>query len=181
MLFYDIELAEKPNWKNLGAAKMAVGVTYCDGQFELFYSKEEMAKAIQNPMVTPAGFNSHSFDDKVLGAKINGFDIYADLVRKTGIPYVTSLDSLCKTTLGEGKEGISGKEVPALWQAGEREKVIEYCKRDCKMLADVFDFGVKYGYVLIPPNKNQEVFGGMVLKINTEDWRNCDGRISKGD
>lgn len=176
MIFFDVELAKAPDWKLLSEAEMAVGVAYSYGHYEVFYSKEEMVCYLQEAKMV-VGFNSWKFDDKVIGFR-SGFDVYHDLVNKTGIPYVTSLNNLCQTTLGEGKEaGFSGKEVPVQWQAGNRDKVIEYCKRDCKMLADVVAFGIRYGYVLVPPNKNQSVFGNMVLKIDTRDWREIDARV----
>ncbi|MFW5895537.1 MAG: ribonuclease H-like domain-containing protein [archaeon] len=140
-----------------------------------------------NFMDMVVGYNNKSFDDNLIceftgkdqGFLINNFDIQEYLDNKTGIKYCTGLDSLARYTLNEGKpEDMDGAKAPKLWQKYKQNnnhkaliKLNNYCLKDCFLTSDVFVFGLKYGYVLIRPNKNEELFGNMALKINV-DWKN---------
>ncbi len=191
--FYDLELSNNPTeigWNNHKKMDFACGCTHVakyqcvDSVWEakeierfVFLNLNEFASHL-NKQDLVVGFNSIHFDDRVITAHAGGeqdfllkrFDIYDDLVARTKIKYITSLEKLAQTTVGQGKtDGISGKDAPQMWQEGKQKEVIAYCQQDCKILFEIFNFGVKYGYVLIPPNKNAELFGNLVLKINV-DW-----------
>lgn len=191
--FYDTEIGTDPKlvgWHNhkdmefacgclhratYGATKEGWQLEYDDSHSHLI--AKDYAGAL-NEYDLVVGFNNFTFDDKLITAHagkdqdflLKRFDVYDDLVTRTDIKFVTSLEKLAQTTIGEGKtEGVSGALVPQMWKDGKRNEVIEYCKRDCKVLFDIFEFARKYGYVLLQPNKNQDLFGNMVLKIPV-DW-----------
>ena len=191
--FYDLEIGTDPKvvgWNNHKNMEFACGCVHVavysaeEGEWRLttevshaYLDVDQFAQKL-NSCDLVVGFNNIAFDDRLITAHagkdqdflIKRFDIYDDLVARTGIKFVTGLDELAKTTIGEGKaEGISGELVPKMWQEGKRDEVVAYCKQDCKVLFDIFEFAKKYNYVLLQPNKNQDLFGNMVLKIPV-DW-----------
>jgi hypothetical protein len=192
--FYDTEVGTDPKkvgWKNHKAMEFACGcihsVTYVkDGEnwipeqekSHCHLLAEEFALALNRHDLV-VGFNNIGFDDLLITAHagknqeflFKRFDMFDDLVARTGIKYVTSLERLVRTTIGEGKtEGVSGENIPQMWQEGKTDEVIEYCRRDCEVLFLLFEFARKYDYVLLEPNKNPDLFGNMVLKIPV-DWK----------
>ena len=187
--FYDLEIGTDPKvvgWNNHKNMKFACGCVHVavysaeEGEWRLttevshaYLDVDQFAQKL-NSCDLVVGFNNIAFDDKLITAHagkdqdflIKRFDMYDDLVARTGIKFVTGLNELAKTTIGEGKtEGISGE-------------VVAYCKQDCKVLFDIFEFAKKYNYVLLQPNKNQDLFGNMVLKIPV-DWARVFPEISE--
>lgn len=57
------------------------------------------------------------------------------------------LDSLCKHTLGKGKEIMDSADAPVAWKEGRHAEVIKYCIADCKLNYDLFLHGRNEGFV----------------------------------
>ena len=57
------------------------------------------------------------------------------------------LDSLCKHTLGKGKEIMHSADAPVAWKEGRHAEVIKYCIADCKLNHDLFLHGRNEGFV----------------------------------
>ena len=57
------------------------------------------------------------------------------------------LDSLCKHTLGVGKEIMESADAPVAWREGRELDVMKYCIADCKLNYDLFQHGRKEGFV----------------------------------
>jgi DEAD/DEAH box helicase domain-containing protein len=67
------------------------------------------------------------------------------------------LDSLCKHTLGKGKEIMDSADAPVAWREGRYAEVIKYCIADCKLNYDLFLHGRNEGFV---KSRNEET--GMI-------------------
>lgn len=189
---------EKVGWNNYKEMGLSVGcvvekeITKKDDKIfvnsttsQTFVDDAEGLADKLNEMDLVVGYNNNNFDDNLIcefaGGDheflINNFDIQKDLDTRTGIRYCTSLDSLARYTINKSKtDGMDGSQAPKLWQDyaqkndGEAlEKLKGYCMDDTKLTADVFLFGLKYGYVLIRPNKNESLFGNMALQVFT-NW-----------
>ncbi|MAK81789.1 hypothetical protein [Phenylobacterium sp.] len=57
------------------------------------------------------------------------------------------LDSLCKHTLGKGKEIMNSTDAPLAWKEGRHAEVIKYCIADCQLNYDLFLHGRNEGFV----------------------------------
>ncbi|MAA64959.1 MAG: hypothetical protein CL581_09325 [Alteromonadaceae bacterium] len=57
------------------------------------------------------------------------------------------LDSLCKHTLGKGKEIMTSTDAPLAWKEGRHAEVIKYCIADCQLNYDLFLHGRNEGFV----------------------------------
>jgi hypothetical protein len=112
-------------------------------QFRKFLALAQKADLI-------VGFNSLSFDDKLL--KANGisittdFDLLCEIREAVGMPrhYVKgvtrggyNLNNLARTNLGVVKTG-TGELAPMLWQDGFCQQVIDYCLNDVKLLKQLY-------------------------------------------
>ena len=197
--FFDTEVKKNPHnvgWDNYKALGVSVGCIL-EKEFknnEVVDTKEYTfvdlpCKLVEklNTFDLVVGFNNDTFDNNLLcefsgGDQeflINSFDIMKYLDNTTGLKHCTSLESIAGYTINESKtEGMDGSKAPELWQKYEQnnnEKALKklkgYCMDDCKLTAKIFIFGIKYGYVLIRPNINEELFGNLVLKIPVS-WKN---------
>lgn len=100
------------------------------------------------------GFNSIGFDVPVLTPyappsfpKLKHFDILQHVRESQGKR--VSLDSLARGTLGTQKTD-SGENAILYWQKGDKEsleKLRKYCEMDVLITRDLYDFGVKFGYL----------------------------------
>ena len=57
------------------------------------------------------------------------------------------LDSLCKHTLGKGKEIMDSADAPVAWKEGRELDVMKYCIADCQLNYDLFLHGRNEGFV----------------------------------
>ena len=113
------------------------------------------------------GFNSRSFDDKLLAAHgLEGTATHYDLLEQIRIAagfkahfqsvprgYSYKLDALAKAN-GMAKTE-NGAMAPVLWQQGERDRVREYCKVDVEITAAILDLGL--AGELIDPNTSNKL------------------------
>lgn len=100
------------------------------------------------------GFNSEKFDVPALQpyapfrlTKLPHFDIMLKV--KESIGKRISLDSLAKETLGQEKTDI-GVQAVYYWQEGSKKslkKLQKYCEGDVLITLDLYDFGLKNGYL----------------------------------
>jgi hypothetical protein len=97
------------------------------------------------------GFNTKAFDDKLLAAHgyrvETTYDLLAEVRLASGQPasFVPgrtragyTLDALARANGASGKTG-SGKLAPVLWQRGERQQVISYCRADVALTRHLFE------------------------------------------
>lgn len=135
------------------------------------YSEEELPSLW--PIIEAAdvliGFNSDSFDIPLLNAYYPG-----DLTRIRSIDLLTEvynmlgkrirLQSLAEATLGHGKSA-SGIQAVEWWQAGEYQKVRDYCLQDVKVTRELYDYARAHGKL-----KYTDFKGAKEVKIDTSAW-----------
>ncbi len=102
------------------------------------------------------GFNSLGFDVPAMSpylpeafSKLPHFDILAHV--KDSYGKRASLDSIAKATLGTSKID-SGENAIKYFEKGDGEslaKLKKYCEADVAITRDVYDFGIKNGYLKV--------------------------------
>ncbi|MCK9368786.1 ribonuclease H-like domain-containing protein [Candidatus Dojkabacteria bacterium] len=97
------------------------------------------------------GYNSISFDLPIignyLGAEINDLpqlDLMVALQKTIG--FRPKLDDVVSATLGRGKLG-KGTDAPKYWASGQLEELKTYCMEDVRLTKELYEFGLKNGYV----------------------------------
>ncbi|MDI6823991.1 MAG: ribonuclease H-like domain-containing protein [Bacillota bacterium] len=105
------------------------------------------------------GFNLLAFDYPVLapyaGGQLDGIptlDILRELETRLG--YRVSLASLAMATLGRGKTA-DGVQSVQWFREGRLDLVIEYCRADVQVTRELFEFGLRHGYLLFPDRTGQ--------------------------
>ena len=106
------------------------------------------------------GFNSRRFDNKVLGAygdvtKIDArtVDLLEDISAGCGRPNCVSLDRLAETLFGETKLLDDPTDAVRMWRTGraeDRDYVVRYCQQDVDLTFRAYEFGRRYGFVIVP-------------------------------
>lgn len=184
ILFYDCEIINNPNvhgWQNYKALGICAIGCYAnwlpkdrrlqcftvDGGFDGFQKLVNQADEI-------VGFNSLGFDDPLCQAHgihiETTFDLMVEVRRAAGEPLSGrctpgyNLGQLAKVNLGRDKTG-HGAKVPVLWQAGEKQQVIDYCLNDVHLLVDLYQRRTR----LIDPVR----YGDVVLHCDPSltNWR----------
>lgn len=115
------------------------------------------------------GFNSDSFDIPILNSyypgdltKIRSLDLLVEVQKMLGRR--VRLQSLAEATLGASKSA-SGMKAVEWWQAGEYQKVRDYCLQDVKVTRDLYDYAREHGKLKYKDlKKNRE------LKLDTSTW-----------
>ncbi len=125
------------------------------GKIQSFWEKDfENLWPIFSEAERIIGFNTLKFDLPALQpyapfklSKLNHFDIMQQVKEALGIRI--SLDALAKETLGREKIDI-GVQAVYYWQQGGKEnlkKLQRYCEDDVLITRDLYDFGLKNGYL----------------------------------
>ncbi len=101
------------------------------------------------------GFNTVNFDIPVLKPyapsdfpKFSHFDIYQK-IKEVNDGRAASLNAIAKDTLERGKID-SGANAVNYWQKGDPESLAllkKYCEADVLLTRDIYDFGLKQGYL----------------------------------
>lgn len=98
------------------------------------------------------GYNSIGFDMPVLNnyyagdlLKLPQLDILKEIEKSLG--YRIKLDDVAAATIGTRKSS-HGLQAVAWWKEGKIAEIKEYCQQDVKVTKEVYEFGVKNGYVL---------------------------------
>lgn len=97
------------------------------------------------------GFNSQHFDLPTLQPYYSGdvfkfphLDILARFKDATG--HRVKLDIIARETLGVGKSG-DGLDAIKYYETGQLDKLKEYCLQDVAVTRDVYDHGLRKGFV----------------------------------
>ncbi len=98
------------------------------------------------------GYNSIGFDMPVLNnyyagdlLKLPQLDILQHIEKSLG--YRIKLDDVAAATIGTRKSA-HGLQAVAWWKEGKIQEIREYCLQDVKVTKEVYEFGLKNGYVL---------------------------------
>jgi len=101
---------------------------------------------------TIIGYNSVGFDIPILNKYYAGdllqipqLDML-DIIRQS-LGFRIKLDDVASATVGT-KKSAHGLQAVAWWKEGKIQEIIDYCMQDVKVTRDVFDFGVKNGFIL---------------------------------
>lgn len=98
------------------------------------------------------GYNSIGFDMPVLNnyylgdlLKLPQLDILKQIEMSLG--YRIKLDDVAAATIGTRKSS-HGLQAVAWWKEGKIDEIREYCLQDVKVTKEVYEFGLKNGFVL---------------------------------
>ena len=175
LAFYDIEIANDPilvKWDPRKLLFAVGGIVDSEGYEHTFEDVDEYIEKL-NSYDYCIGFNNNRFDNAVitnnswkdLGFALNSLDMLEMIEKSTNSKFIVALNELSLATISEGKtEGMTGDKAPQLWADGHKGLVKEYCLQDCRLVKKLWEFGEKYGYVLIPPNKTG-MCGSLYLKV----------------
>ncbi len=115
------------------------------------------------------GYNSDSFDIPLLNryypgdlTSIRSLDLLVEVQQVLGRRI--RLQSIAEATLGRGKGG-DGAQAVIWWQAGEKEKVREYCVEDVRITKEIYDYALTHGIL-----KYKDLREKRDMKINTSNW-----------
>ncbi|NIQ37066.1 MAG: DEAD/DEAH box helicase [Proteobacteria bacterium] len=155
---------EVGGWGNVHLMKLAVAVLYNQRsqRFEVF--TEDHVEALIDRLQTfdlLVGFNIKRFDYRVLAAytpfrldRLPTFDILQDIRGRLG--FRLSLDHLTEQTLGKSKTA-DGVQAVKWFREGNLEAVVKYCRADVTMTRELFEFGVKKGYLIYQTRQRRAV------------------------
>ena len=76
------------------------------------------------------------------------------------------LNGIAETTLGISKSG-HGLDAIAWWNAGEIQKIIDYCIQDVKVTKDVYDYAFQYGELKYMDRATKKE---VTAKLDTSKW-----------
>jgi DEAD/DEAH box helicase domain-containing protein len=146
---------EVGGWDRADRMGLAVAVTQDleTGEFAVY--TEERVDALLTALGAARqiiGFNIRRFDFAVLRGYqaldyegLPALDLLEEVHASLG--FRLSLSHLGQATLGAAKLA-DGLQSLAWWRAGERDKVIEYCKADVELTRRLYMFGREHGYLL---------------------------------
>jgi DEAD/DEAH box helicase domain-containing protein len=69
-----------------------------------------------------------------------------DKIRQS-LGFRIKLDDVASATIG-AKKSAHGLQAVAWWKEGKVQEIIDYCTQDVKVTKEVFEFGLKEGYIL---------------------------------
>lgn len=105
------------------------------------------------------GYNSIGFDMPVLNnyytgdlLKLPQLDILREIEKELG--HRIKLDDVAKATLGTQKSG-HGLQAVKWWKEGKIDEIREYCLQDVKVTKDVYEFGIKNGFICFDNRMNE--------------------------
>jgi DEAD/DEAH box helicase domain-containing protein len=105
------------------------------------------------------GYNSIGFDMPVLNNSYAGdllilsqLDILQKIEQELG--YRIKLDDVAKATLGTQKSA-HGLQAVAWWKEGKINEIREYCLQDVKVTKEVYEFGLKNGFILFDTKRGE--------------------------
>lgn len=186
MLIYDIEIMKAIPDRN---GQRLPGIEYCNGwgdhtnmgvsvicaydydtgRYRVF-CKDSLAEfaSLARASTPIVGFNSVSFDDKVLAANglvvTTGYDLLVELWKAAGLAPTWGgsshagfgLDAVSKANGFSGKTG-NGALAPVQWQRGEVGQVIDYCLEDVRQTKQVLDRVLSRGWLFDPRNSGSRL------------------------
>jgi DEAD/DEAH box helicase domain-containing protein len=159
VLILDVETQrsaeEVGGWEHADRMGLAVAVTQDLETCEVQVYTEDRVESLLEELSRAAlviGFNIRRFDFSVLRgyrAMDYGALPVLDLLEEihAALGFRLSLNHLAQETLGVPKLG-DGLQSLAWWKAGERDRVIDYCKTDVELTRRLYEFGREHGYLL---------------------------------
>ena len=114
-------------------------------------------------------FNGERFDNQVLigalGLPTLRLHRSVDLLRlvlsaKGGVRYpegTWKLDSICRRTIGTGKDLTDGAFAPLKWKQGRLGELFTYNLKDVWLTRELFRFVERYGFIIGPDERKLEV------------------------
>ena len=173
-LVFDIETtrANPAPMRNINELEIALVGAYDSGTNAYSsYLKDELSRLW--PLLERTdlliGYNSDHFDIPLLNryypgdlTTIPSLDLLAEVYKALGRRL--RLESLAQATLGRGKKGDGLKAIE--WrQAGEVEKVRDYCLEDVRLTKELFDYAREHKLL-----KYKDLQKVHELKIDTSTW-----------
>ena len=79
-------------------------------------------------------------------------DILREIEKELG--HRIKLDDVAKATLGTQKSG-HGLQAVTWWKQGKIDEIREYCLQDVKVTLEVYEFGLKNGYILFDNRRGE--------------------------
>lgn len=164
IVYFDLETQRSFRDVNNNKSKMGVSiaVTYStkNGSY-MIYDEAHMKELIEELSKADlvVGFNHISFDYAVLQAyaifdlleSTHNIDMLVDVEKTLG--HRLKLDSIASASLGTGKTA-DGLDALRWWQEHKKTgsndpimKIAEYCAYDVKCTKEVYEYGVKNGYI----------------------------------
>lgn len=142
------------------------------------YEEKDLQKFVkrlkQNPILI--GFNIKHFDLKVLKPyldfilnQIECVDLMDDVVKHLG--FRLSLDSIAYGTLNRNKSAQGIKAID-WFKSGQIDKIKEYCLEDVKITKEIYEFGLKNGYIKAFSRNNLDI-----IKIPVSFGRATEGAL----
>jgi DEAD/DEAH box helicase domain-containing protein len=159
LVFFDLEsqnlFQDVGGRTGIEKLRMSCGVTFSTARndFAVYWEKDTFALIDELKAADLViGFNLIGFDYQVLRpyaprfnfASLHTLDLLQDIHRTLG--FRLSLDALAEATLGTAKSA-SGLQAVEWFRAGERDKLVEYCKIDVDITRRVYEFGRNHGFV----------------------------------
>lgn len=166
--YLDLEtqrLAEEVgSWANVHLMRLAVAVLYDQPRqrFDIFTEErvDELITRLQE-FALVVGFNVRRFDYRVLGAytpfdlqKLPTFDLLEDIHGRLG--FRLALGHLAEQTLGRAKQA-DGIQAVHWFREGNLEAVTNYCRDDVAITRELFEFGLRRGYLIYQNRQGQAV------------------------
>lgn len=162
------EVGGRGNTHKLGVT-VAVVYDYASATFKI-YEEHELGQ-LENLLLDASlviGFNHRKFDVPVLQpymsttlSQLPMFDLLESLQETLG--YRIGLDNVAQATLGCGKTG-HGLDAIEYYRTGRMEELKAYCQEDVRITRDVYEFGLKHGYIKIGSKDGRQT------KKLTVDW-----------
>jgi DEAD/DEAH box helicase domain-containing protein len=157
---FDLEIIHSPtapghSWGRPEALGLSVACTWTEADGFLDWFAEDagrlldyLAHGAHGPIVT---WNGAAFDYSVMDGAcrrprgstlrtLAGHSIDLMLIAQDALGHRVKLESAAMGTLGRGKTG-NGATAPILWAQGRRLEVIQYCRNDVQLTADLFRAG----------------------------------------
>ncbi|MCL6480713.1 MAG: ribonuclease H-like domain-containing protein [Firmicutes bacterium] len=142
-------------WERIPDFGLAVAVTW-DAIYGFREWYEEQAAALVSELAaTPRiiTFNGERFDLQVLSKYADVRPLYPkslDLLKELEklLGHRVRLESVARDTLGISKTG-SGTEAVRWWREGQRQKVVEYCRRDVELLRDLVAYARRHRHIVL--------------------------------
>ncbi|GAB4157271.1 MAG: hypothetical protein Fur003_0970 [Candidatus Dojkabacteria bacterium] len=156
MVFLDIETQN--DWSNGESFKIEnlkisyTGVIDSEGKEHDFWEKDtpQLFEFLKTADMI-VHYNGFSFDMPVIAnyvgpevLELPQIDLMVAMYKTIG--FRPKLDDVATATLGQGKIG-SGADAVKYWAAQDLDSLKKYCLQDVKVTMDVYNFGIKNGFV----------------------------------
>ena len=169
LVFFDLETQksdrEVGGWEHKRDMQLSVAVTFSTADNHYHVYLEEDVNALIDELKGAdkiIGFNIIQFDYEVLSRYVSvnflpscSLDLMEAVVRHLG--HRVSLDNLAQATLGSKKLCSSGLDAVRLFKEGKIFDLLEYCQQDVKITKELFEYGVKNGFVFFTDHDGNKV------------------------